>query len=357
MLQINKLFKRFNTTTACNSIDLTVNEGEFFFILGPSGCGKSTLLKIIAGLLKQDAGNIELDGTLYNEIPAYERPFNMVFQNYSLFPHLTVFDNVGFSLKMKNVGKEEIKIRVNETLKLFQISDLSNKKPENLSGGQQQRVALARAIINHPKVLLLDEPLSALDEKLRLEMQETLKELKSKINTTFIYVTHNQDEALSMGDRIAIMKDGNIEQIGTPKEIYYFPKTKYIAEFMGELNIVKYIVHYVENGNERFIHYENETIFLNYVPIGLVKKVVQIVRPEDIIINKNPLQKGVLEVIKKGSVIQTLFKGNTMSYIIHCVDGTTIKATNFNTGFSEDILVGEEVYFGWKNDAIKNVEL
>ena len=357
MLQINKLFKRFNTTTACNFIDLTVNEGEFFFILGPSGCGKSTLLKIIAGLIKQDAGTIEFNGTQYNDIPAYERPFNMVFQNYSLFPHLSVFDNVGFSLKMKNIHRDEIKIRVNETLKLFQISDLSNKKPENLSGGQQQRVALARAIINHPKILLLDEPLSALDEKLRLEMQETLKELKSKINTTFIYVTHNQDEALSMGDRIAIMKDGNIEQIGTPKEIYYFPKTKYVADFMGELNVVKHIIHCIENGNERFIHYENETEFLNYIPEGLVKKIVQIVRPEDIILNKNPLQKDVFEVIKKGSVVQTLFKGNIMSYIILSIDGTIIRATNFNTGFSEDILVGEEVYFGWKNDAIKHVEL
>jgi spermidine/putrescine transport system ATP-binding protein len=356
MLQLKKINKRFDATVACNDVDLEINQGEFFFILGPSGCGKSTLLKIIAGLLQQDSGDINFDGVSYNEIPAYERPFNMVFQNYSLFPHLSVFNNVGFGLKMNNTPKEEIKKKVEETLSLFQISELADRKPDQLSGGQQQRVAWARAIVNQPKILLLDEPLSALDEKLRLSMQQTLKELKSKLNTTFIYVTHNQEEALSMGDRIAIMNKGKIEQVSTPRDIYYTPATRFIAEFMGEANIINYRVLYNDNDTEASSLFNDEKEFLLFNPSGLKRKEIVIVRPENIDINKEPLDKNEYAEVKKGKIIQKLFKGNTMTYIVQCDDGMIMKATDFNTGFIETILTNNEVYIGWKGTAIKNVE-
>ena len=332
MLLIKEIIKTYGNNIACDKVNLEINHGEFFFILGPSGCGKSTLLKIIAGLLQQDSGDIKFDGVSYNEVPAYERPFNMVFQNYSLFPHLSVFNNVAFGLKMNKTPKEEIKKKVEETLTLFQISDLAERKPDQLSGGQQQRVALARAIVNQPKILLLDEPLSALDEKLRLSMQQTLKELKSKLNTTFIYVTHNQEEALSMGDRIAIMNKGKIEQVSTPRDIYYTPSTRFIAEFMGEVNIIKYRVLYNANNIQSTTLCRNEKEFLSFNPNGLKKKEIEIVRPENIDIDKKELSKNDYAEVKKGKVIQKLFKGNTMTYIVQCDDGMIMKVTDFNTG-------------------------
>jgi spermidine/putrescine transport system ATP-binding protein len=355
-LSLQEISKLFDKTIACDKVDLEIKQGEFFFILGPSGCGKSTLLKIIAGLLQQDSGVIKFDGISYNEIPAYERPFNMVFQNYSLFPHLSVFNNVGFGLKMNSTPKEEIKKKVEGALSLFQISELADRKPEQLSGGQQQRVALARAIVNQPKILLLDEPLSALDEKLRLSMRQTLKELKSKLNTTFIYVTHNQEEALSMGDRIAIMNKGKIEQVSTPRDIYYTPSTRFIAEFMGEVNIINYRVLYNDNNIQSSTLCRDEKEFLSLNPNGLKRKELEIVRPENIDIDKKELNKYDYAEVKKGKVIQKLFKGNTMTYIVQCDDGIIMKATDFNTGFIETILTGNEVYIGWKRTAIKNVE-
>jgi len=354
---LNNISKSFGLTVACNGISLAINQGEFFFVLGPSGCGKSTLLKIIAGLLQQDSGDVKFDEILFNEIPAYERPFNTIFQNYSLFPHLSVFNNIGFGLKMNNTPKAEIKLKVNEVLSLFQISELAERKPDQLSGGQQQRVALARAIVNQPKILLLDEPLSALDEKLRLDMQQILKELKSKLNTTFIYVTHNQEEALSMGDRIAIMNNGKIEQVGTPRGIYYNPSSRFIAEFIGEVNILKYKTFYKDNGIENTDIKFDEKQFNIFNPIGLIKKEIDLIRPENIIIDKKELDHIKYSEIIKGIVTQRLFKGNTTTYIVKCNDGRTIKATGFNTSFAEDIEIGNEVFTGWQNQFVKTFEI
>lgn len=344
-------------TIASDEVNLTINQGEFFFVLGPSGCGKSTLLKIIAGLLQQDSGSIEFGGILYDKIPAYERPFNMVFQNYSLFPHLSVFDNTGFGLKMKKNSHDKIKKKVEEVLSLFQISELADRKPDQLSGGQQQRVALARAIVNQPKILLLDEPLSALDEKLRLDMQQTLKELKSKMNTTFIYVTHNQEEALSMGDRIAIMNKGKIEQLGTPKDIYYNPSSRFIAEFMGEINTLKYKTFYKDNGIETIDIKFDENQFNIFNPAGLIKKEIDLIRPEDIVIDKKELNHNKYSEIIRGNVSQRLFKGTTTTYIVKCNDGRSIKATNFNTNSAEDIEIDNEVFIGWQNQLVKTFEV
>jgi len=356
MLIINNINKSFGNTVACSNVNLQINQGEFFFILGPSGCGKSTLLKIIAGLLQQDSGELVFEGILYKEIPAYERPFNMVFQNYSLFPHLSVFNNVAFGLKMNNTSKDEIKAKVAQVLSLFQINELSQRKPDQLSGGEQQRVALARAIVNNPKVLLLDEPLSALDEKLRVEMQQTLKELKSKLNTTFIYVTHNQEEALSMGDRIAIMNKGQIEDVSTPKDIYYTPSTRFIAEFLGEINILGYRTEYFEDSMEKSILFHEEKDFLAFNPLLLKNREIQIIRPENISIGKSPFKDASYTDVKTGVVVQRLFKGNTMTYLVKCADGSVMKATDFNTGSVEHFLTNNEVYIGWKSSEIRNVK-
>ncbi len=228
--------------------------------------------------------------------------------------------------------------------------------PDQLSGGQQQRVALSRAIINQPKVLLLDEPLSALDEKLRLSMQQTLQDLKSKTNTIFIFVTHNQEEALSIGDRIAIMNEGKIEQISTPRDLYFNPSTRFIAEFMGEVNILNYRVFYNEENIETSSSFSDESEFLSFNPKGLKRKEIEIVRPEDVDIDVKIYRRDEYSEVKKGNVIQSLFKGNTVIYIVQLEDGTTMKVTTFNKDFVENIVIGTSVNIGWKRSVIRNVK-
>lgn len=222
------------TTRAVDGVSLALNDGEFFTLLGPSGCGKTTLLRLIAGLETAETGKILLTGQDLTPLPAHRRPVNTVFQNYALFPHMTVADNVGFGLKMQNA--DNIPARVDDALRLVRMEDFGARKPAQLSGGQQQRVALARALVNRPRVLLLDEPLSALDYKLRQEMQIELKRLQRDTGVTFILVTHDQEEALSMSDRIAVMNKGKIVQTGTPQNIYARPATRFVAEFIGHCN-------------------------------------------------------------------------------------------------------------------------
>ncbi|HYD19034.1 MAG TPA: polyamine ABC transporter ATP-binding protein [Patescibacteria group bacterium] len=242
-LVIQSVSKTFPSPTgpvrAVDNVSLTIQSNEFFTLLGPSGCGKTTLLRMIAGLDIPTSGSILLDGQDIAPLPAYRRPVNTVFQSYALFPHMTVSDNIAFGMKMQNKPQAEIEKSVRETLALVRLEDKGERKPAQLSGGQQQRVALARALVNHPKILLLDESLSALDYKLRKEMQIELKRLQRETGITFIFVTHDQDEALSMSDRIAVMEKGNVAQIGTPQEIYDDPATRFVADFIGICNFVK----------------------------------------------------------------------------------------------------------------------
>lgn len=218
-------------------LSLQIVPGEFMTLLGPSGCGKTTLLRMIAGLELPSAGSIYLDGVNMTELPPYRRDVNLVFQNYALFPHMSVEQNIGFGLKMKKVPEREQKKRIEEALELTQLGELRNRLPQQLSGGQQQRVAIARAIVGKPKVLLLDEPLAALDLQLRKSLQLELKQLQSRLGMTFVYVTHDQEEALAMSDRIVVMNKGRIEQIGSPEDIYYRPQTRFVAGFIGDNNI------------------------------------------------------------------------------------------------------------------------
>ncbi len=242
-LVIQTVSKTFPSPTgpvrAVDNVSLTIQPNEFFTLLGPSGCGKTTLLRMIAGLDIPTSGSILLDGQDIAPLPAYQRPVNTVFQSYALFPHMTVSDNIAFGMKMQGKPNAEIDKAVKEALALVRLEDKGERKPAQLSGGQQQRVALARALVNHPKILLLDESLSALDYKLRKEMQIELKRLQRETGITFIFVTHDQDEALSMSDRIAVMEKGNVAQIGSPQEIYDKPATRFVADFIGICNFVK----------------------------------------------------------------------------------------------------------------------
>jgi spermidine/putrescine transport system ATP-binding protein len=239
LISIFQVEKHFDHHVVIEPLSLDIQSGEFLTILGPSGCGKTTLLRMIAGFEEPSSGTIKLDGLVINNLPPYKRDMNLVFQHYALFPHMNVEKNIQFGLKMKGVNCKDQKARIDEALRLTHLTDFRNRKPKQLSGGQQQRVAIARAIVNNPKVLLLDEPLGALDFNLRKELQRELKNLQKKLGITFIYVTHDQEEALTMSDRIVVMNKGKIEQIGTPKEIYQRPATQFVAKFIGENNFLK----------------------------------------------------------------------------------------------------------------------
>lgn len=236
IIEIEQVEKNFSENNVISPLSLEIYSGEFLTILGPSGCGKTTLLRMIAGFEEPSSGVIKLNGEAINNLPPYKRDMNLVFQHYALFPHMNVERNIQFGLKMKGVSIEEQKVRSTEAMRLTQLTEFRNRKPSQLSGGQQQRVAIARAIVNNPKVLLLDEPLGALDFKLRKDLQRELKNLQRELGITFIYVTHDQEEAMSMSDRIVVMNNGKIEQIGTPKEIYQNPASKFVASFIGENN-------------------------------------------------------------------------------------------------------------------------
>ncbi|MDZ4736830.1 MAG: ABC transporter ATP-binding protein [Rhodospirillaceae bacterium] len=248
-LQFRGVAKHYGTIRAVDGVDLDVPRGEFLTLLGPSGSGKTTMLMMIAGFTGPTEGRILLDGRDITDLPPEKRNFGMVFQGYALFPHLSVFDNVAFPLKVRRKSQEETRERVGKALDLVQLNNLADRNPRQLSGGQQQRVALARALVFNPEILLLDEPLGALDRKLRQEVQIELKELHRRVGTTFIYVTHDQEEALSMSDRIAIVRDGKFVQIGTPDELYERPKTRFVAGFLGESNFLKGQVNATANGD------------------------------------------------------------------------------------------------------------
>ncbi len=233
IIEIKNVSKSFSGKDVLKDINLYINQGEFLTLLGPSGCGKTTLLRMIAGFLKPDEGSILLDGKDLEGTSPYERPLNTVFQRYALFPHLDVYDNIAFGLKLKKVPQEEIDKRVRRVLKLVAMSDYEDRDVETLSGGQQQRIAIARAIVNQPKVLLLDEPLAALDLKMRKDMQIELKEMHKQLGITFIYVTHDQEEALTLSDTVVVMNEGRIQQIGTPTDIYNEPVNSFVADFIG----------------------------------------------------------------------------------------------------------------------------
>jgi spermidine/putrescine transport system ATP-binding protein len=297
MVELIGVSRSFAGTTALQTIDLTVAEGEFLTLLGPSGCGKTTTLRLVAGFLEPTSGEIRINGTPVERIPAYKRPVNTVFQHYALFPHMNVAENVGFGLRMQRLSKEVIATRVERALALVRLEGLAGRKPRELSGGQQQRVALARALVLEPKVLLLDEPLGALDLQLRRAVQVELKQLQRELGMTFIYVTHDQEEALAMSDRIAVMRAGQIEQLGTPEEVYNRPETSFVATFLGEANILRGAGH-----GDRLVWAGHRLRLAEPVPEG---EVLVALRPEHLHLAEPGTEQNRIE----GVVLERLFLG------------------------------------------------
>ena len=298
LIELKGISKSYDGEKVIDSMNLYIRDGEFITLLGPSGCGKTTTLRIIGGFEWADEGQLYFDGTEISDLPAYKRNINTVFQKYALFPHLNVYENIAFPLRLKKIKEEEIKSRVTEMLSMVALSGFENKSVSTLSGGQQQRVAIARALISHPKVLLLDEPLGALDLKLRKDMQNELKTIQQAIGITFIYVTHDQEEALSMSDTIVVMADGEIQQIGTPTDIYNEPKNAFVADFIGESNIIDGIM--LEDGKAKFAGHVFDCVdggFEKNEPVDVV------VRPEDV--DVVDVDKGMLT----GQVTNVTFKG------------------------------------------------
>ena len=286
-MELKNISVSFDDEQILKSISLDIKDKEFITFLGPSGCGKTTTLRLIAGFLQPDKGDIIFDNKKINDVPAHKRQVNTIFQRYALFPHLNVYENIAFGLRIKKMKENEIKARVNEMLELVNLTGLENRSIDTLSGGQQQRVAIARAIANHPRVLLLDEPLAALDLKLRKDMQKELKKIQQQLGITFIFVTHDQEEALTMSDRVIVMDNGKIQQIGTPQDIYNEPKNAFVADFIGESNILDGKMlkdYYVEFSGNKF-----ECLDKGFDKNELVDVVV---RPEDVDIV--PVGKGHL---------------------------------------------------------------
>ncbi len=298
LIELKGISKSFDGEKVIDSMDLYIRDGEFITFLGPSGCGKTTTLRIIGGFETADEGSLYFDGVEISEVPAYKRNINTVFQKYALFPHLNVDQNIAFPLRLIKVKEEEIKTRVAEMLKMVALVGFENKSVSTLSGGQQQRVAIARALISHPKVLLLDEPLGALDLKLRKDMQNELKTIQQAIGITFIYVTHDQEEALSMSDTVVVMADGEIQQIGTPTDIYNEPKNAFVADFIGESNIVDGVM--LEDKKVRFSSHIFDCVDGGF---GKNEAVDVVVRPEDVDV-VSP-EAGMLT----GKVTSVTFKG------------------------------------------------
>jgi len=365
---INGICKSFGDFQVLKNVSLEINKGEFFSLLGPSGCGKTTLLRIIAGFENPDKGTLTLDGNGVLSLPPNKRPTNTVFQNYALFPHLSVFENVAFSPRLKGESKAQIKAKVEQYLNLVNLESHADKKPNQLSGGMKQRVAIARALINEPRVLLLDEPLSALDAKLRQHMLIELDRIHDEIGITFIYVTHDQQEALSVSDRLAVMNQGDILQIGTPHEIYESPETDFVARFIGETNLFDGIIKKVEK--IKLQDFENVTEYLAEVEIpelGTIKvtdvdeihagqKVSFTIRPEKIVITKEkPATKRDDINLLQGVVDEPIYSGFQTKFYVKpssapLSDKTLIRVIKQHANYSDegpDIRWKDQVYLSW----------
>ncbi|WMY95716.1 MAG: spermidine/putrescine ABC transporter ATP-binding protein PotA [Arsenophonus sp.] len=328
IIELKSLTKKFYGKNIISKLNLKINDGEFLTILGPSGCGKTTILRLIAGLEHADDGRIFLAGTDITNIPAENRHVNTVFQSYALFPHMSVFDNVAFGLRMQKKSYKEIQKRVVEMLKMVQLEDFSQRKPHQLSGGQQQRVAIARAIINQPKVLLLDESLSALDYNLRKKMQNELKALQRKLGITFIYVTHDQEEALAMSDRILVMRDGRIEQDASPREIYEDPKNLFVASFIGKINIFDAIALYRINEQRIRANVEGyECDLYTHLSISQGQPLKVLLRPEDLRVKEIENEKYQIGLI--GYVRERNYKGMMLDIEVEMHNGKQIMVSEF----------------------------
>lgn len=344
MIILTNLRKQYGDFVAVENTTLNVKKGEFLTFLGSSGCGKTTTLRMIAGFEDPTEGSILIGGKHAEHLPPNKREVNTVFQNYALFPHLTIRENIAFGLKLQKVKKAEIKERVENIIKLVKLEEHADKSPDQLSGGQKQRVAIARAIVNNPKVLLLDEPLGALDLKLRKEMQLELKQLQRELEITFIYVTHDQEEALTMSDRIVVMNKGRIEQVGAAHEIYERPQTKFVAQFIGETNLFEDVEILEKNGNDYVVAIGSEKVSTDSMKDFKPGEKVHIsIRPENMKLSRTPMEGRESIAVTYDS---NIYVGNISKFVVFTDQGRRLTASEF----SEDAGTfnkGDKVYINW----------
>ena len=361
-VELKRVSKCFGPVVAVDDVSLSICDGEFFSLLGPSGCGKTTTLRLIAGFELLTVGEVYIGAEVQGEMPPYRRPVNTVFQNYALFPHMTIFQNVAFGLEMRKVPKKDIQRRVLEALEMVQLPGMEDRKPDQLSGGQQQRVALARALVNRPKVLLLDEPLGALDLKLRKAMQLELKARQHRVGITFVYVTHDQEEALTMSDRIAVMSEGRVLQTGTPEDIYDRPANRFVADFIGETNFLAGRVKAGRAGETVVLvdgvlelHVSTERM------VGMNEDVTVAIRPEKI--SLWPEKTSLWPVSDRAShaeppdpravpgiVEEVVYTGTDTRYLVRLTEKTivTVRQQNVGVGAAVSFPVGTQVYLSWQ---------
>jgi len=352
-VRLDRVTKRFHDIVAVNDLSMEIRRGEFFSMLGPSGCGKTTTLRMIGGFEETSAGTIFLGDQAVTDLPPFKRDVNTVFQNYALFPHLSVFENVAFGLRRRKVAADEVRRRVGEMLELVELPGYERRRPGQLSGGQQQRVALARALINHPRVLLLDEPLGALDLKLRKQMQIELKRIQTEVEITFIYVTHDQEEAMTMSDRIAVMRAGRIEQLGPPEDLYERPTTAFVAGFLGVSNLLDGDV-VGRDGDWAEVRLSDGSVLR--APSDRVNGATAVrvgVRPEKLRVE--PLESATPATRERNSlaarVLDASYIGVSTQYLVTTADGhrMTVYAQNLETsGAAEALADGQQVHVSWK---------
>ncbi len=353
-VSLKNITKRFDDVVAVDDVTIDIADGEFFSLLGPSGCGKTTMLRMIAGLEFPTEGTISIHGEVQGLRPPDKRPVNTVFQSYALFPHMTVTDNIAFGLRMKKVPNDEIRQRVSEVIGLVQLTGMERRRPDQMSGGQQQRVALARALVNRPEVLLLDEPLGALDLKLRQAMQFELKELQQKVGITFVYVTHDQEEALTMSDRIAVMNSGQLLQVAGPEEMYERPANRFVASFIGETNFIRGQVSapgrvVIEGGTEVGAHTAS--------PVGTA--VMLALRPEKMFLAPVDADRstfGSHDTVLDGEVVRKLYMGDHLFYEIRLAGGAVVKVWEQNAPRVLKHDPGDKVLVDWRSEAVTALE-
>lgn len=342
ILSLENISKCFSTQDVLTNLSLSVRKGDFVTLLGPSGCGKTTTIRIIAGLEHPDLGSIILGGKDVTNLPPDKRNVNTVFQSYALFPHLSVYNNIAYGLKLRSLSKDEIRRRVEEMLDIVELPGYGNRKPSELSGGQRQRVAIARALVLNPDILLLDEPLGALDLQLRRQMQRELKEIQTRLNITFIYITHDQEEALNMSDRIVIMNDGRIEQQGTPSEIYEKPATRFAASFIGESNLIKGVIT-ESDGDVSVLQISGHTA-LCMTPTASIPpgECTLSVRPDDIRLSKESVEGFSLH----GTIKEQQYTGSLLRTVVTLDGGEKIISNRYGR-LRGQFSVGERVFVSW----------
>jgi putrescine transport system ATP-binding protein len=351
-VRIERITKKFGDFAAVDDVSLKIYKGEIFCLLGGSGCGKTTLLRMLAGFEMPTSGNIFIDGQDMTGVPPYERPVNMMFQSYALFPHMTVADNVAFGLKQDRIGRAEVEERVNSMLDLVKLGQFGKRKPHQLSGGQRQRVALARALVKRPKLLLLDEPLGALDKKLREHTQFELINLQEQLGVTFVVVTHDQEEAMTLASRIGVMNHGEIVQVGTPPDIYEFPSSKFVADFIGSVNMFEGKLIEDEPDHVRIQSDElGGTIYVSHgISAASDATIWAAVRPEKMLMSKDKPASD--ENIVRGAVQDIAYMGDLTIYLVKLATGKIVRVTQPNTSRYADVITwDEQVYLHWDSSS------